>query len=369
MLEREGEGEGEEEGEGRTPSVYSLRETGEEMKVVCWAMEFEREGMGMGMGSSKNNEKEKQKATKQTITVVDPVLPMQDPRETFVAVEEEQGALGLGVAVSYHSGEGKLKLWAYLRVDEEAEKVREQAGEEEERGKVVAKAKGKGKGKEREREREKEGGRSISMDNPPSSPVPRILSAGGTTTKRKRSSIAAPSSFTAGDRPRPPPHSHAHGHRRSSSSNSNSITLPSGSSIPLPSAPLSGGGAGGETDLLEALGESMSATALLMKRTSSALSAASSVAIDRRGSITRNELSITLDRMALGGMGLGMGSMMMGGVGNVSGEMDREATVLGGGFGFGPGGIEDELSDELESAKSEVVLCKCWEMEIGARTR
>ena len=61
-------------------------------------------------------------------------------------------------------------------------------------------------------------------------------------------------------------------------------------------------------------------------------------AVDRRGSVTRNELSITMDRMALG---VGM-----------LGDMDREATFF-------------VTEHEETRMASDVLLSKVWEIDLA----
>lgn len=91
----------------------------------------------------------------------------------------------------------------------------------------------------------------------------------------------------------------------------------------------------GEADLLEALGGS-----LAMRRMGSGMGAMSAAMADRRTSLTRNELSVTMDRMALGISG--------------SAEMDREASTI---LSPGVSAPEDELP-------SDVIMRKVWEMQV-----
>lgn len=135
--------------------------------------------------------------------------------------------------------------------------------------------------------------------------------------KRKRSSVANSSRLAAA-------HDRERIQRRPSAING--------------SLPVTGAATSEEADLLDALGGTMGAA---MKRTASAISAMS--AVDRRGSVTRNELSVTMDRMALG-----VGSS----VGNGAGDMDREATLF----------IQE--GDQTRMI-SDVMIERVWEIDLS----
>ncbi|KAI5477699.1 anaphase promoting complex subunit 1 [Pseudohyphozyma bogoriensis] len=191
------------------------------------------------------------------------------------------------IIVSTNGEEGKIAIWHYTMPSDE---------DKNDNGKDDKK-KASVKGKEKE---------AAPSSSSASTEVP--IGRG----KRKRSSItgsgAPSSSNSAGDRS-----------TRRTSLASTSMSIPPSSS-----------------ELLDVLGETMT-----MKRTGSAQSQASALSqADRRGSVTRNELSITMDRMVLG-------------AGSGAGEMEREPAELG------PQSIEREDDEDAMVLEciSEDVAC------------
>ncbi|KAK4692756.1 hypothetical protein P7C70_g9062, partial [Phenoliferia sp. Uapishka_3] len=246
LLEREEEGNESAEPNQTPdlPTLYSLLGPADEMKVVAATLGLS----GLAPTSIPPHSHPHHPG------IDEPVQNLQE-RIIFVSDQsnEEEPAL-----VTTNAATGKVSIWAYAAIPPLIEEElngndRKRGGGDgtEEGGDSSTKRKGK--------ERETSGGKDVQASRP----------------KRKRSSIVNTSSShqtITGDR----------SHRRASYSNN-----PGSTSI----------GALNEADLLEALGETMG-TAAGMKRTTSAMSALA--ASDRRGSVTRNELSITMDRMALG---------------------------------------------------------------------
>lgn len=199
--------------------------------------------------------------------------PVQDLREQVVLVSDRRDG-SEPLLVTSNAGAKTISVWGYERVDQSITGDGTTRGEDQ-----------KGKGRETN-------GHPHERRTSVAAPTERSIS----TSKRKRPSYANASQalVSLGDRDRV--------QRRAS-------TVGALASTSLAVGTTMGGVSTEEADLLEALGDTM---ATGVRRTVSAMSA-----VDRRTSITRNELSVTLDRMALGiGMGLG------------GGEMEREPTLV-----------------------------------------
>lgn len=247
-----------------------------------------------------------------------PTNPFQDLHERIIFTSDRRdGSEPIFVCVNQESG--KVSVWAYARVDTE---------EQSSSGEILKGAldvKGKGRASI-------VGDDSQNMESNTTSRLGRtasLPSAAG--LKRKRPSFANNGfgSTSLGDRDR--------SQRRTSTVGSTSAAI---GGIGNTSGILN---AGEEVDLLEVLGETM-LMGPAMKRTASAISAMS--AAERRGSVTRNELSITLDRMALGAGAMG------GLLGVAAHDMDREATL------FVTEGEESRMV-------SDVIVEKIYEMDLG----
>lgn len=212
--------------------------------------------------------------------------PVQNLADRIIFVSDRSDA-SQPALVTANAATGKLAVWAYAAIPQPLEDELTPGPS------PSASPSSSKKGKERE--------------------VAPTAATTTTRSKRKRSSVAN-ASLTA-DR--------SHSGRRASLQNPNATAIL------------------GEQDLLEALGETMGTA---MKRTASAMSALA--AADRRGSVTRNELSLTMDRMALGNaLGVGVGQAG-------AGDMDREATLL--------------ISDSEESRMvSDVFVAKVYEMDLA----
>lgn len=281
LLERAPEGR--EVGNGELATLYSLLNPKEEIKVVSYTAALT--GL-FGEG---------QEEVKPKVEI--PTNPIQDLNERIVF----SSSRGLGeepIYVSANEVTGQISIWSYGRIDleEEISIV----------GAIPVEAElNKGKGKAMDLDE------SISVASAEKIFLP----------KRTRTSFTANQSTTANTQ------------RRVSTTGlgSASIAGPSGGGLPLNSE---------ESDLLEVLGETMGTA---MKRTASVISAMS--AAERRGSVTRNELSITLDRMALGGS-VGASGLA------ISGEMDREATLY--------------MAETEESRMaSDLMVERIWSIELG----
>jgi anaphase-promoting complex subunit 1 len=226
-----------------------------------------------------------------------PTTPVQDLSDRIIfASDRRDGSEPILVSVNRRSM--SVSVWSYGRVDTELSgtfNLNDEAGTEE-----------MSKGTSRDKDH---------MDDIPPSSRP------GGSYKRKRSSVGNVSTL--------PSNSNDRERLQRRPSTVNGIATGAGAE---------------EADLLEALGESIGAIA--MKRTASALSSMS--APDRRGSVTRNELSITMDRMALGvGSSNGIAVNLA-----LSGDMDREATLF---------------VDEGEQTRmiSDVMVEKGWEVDLS----
>lgn len=238
--------------------------------------------------------------------------PFADPAEQVVYTSSQRRREP-PVIVTTNGQKGKISVWSYRRIEED-----------------LTPKSAKAKGKERAASHAPATASSPVLSR--SSHLERSTIGNSTgpptvaSNKRKRPSFAGPSSqgpISLGDRDR-------------SVSTSRRISLSHGGNTST----------AGEADLLQALGASSSAG---MQRTASAMSSASiGMGVDRRTSVTRNELSVTMDRMALG---VGSRDGHLGGLG---GEMDREATML-----FSP----HEMHGEEE--RSDVELRKEWEMDLA----
>ncbi|KAL8291339.1 hypothetical protein RQP46_002317 [Phenoliferia psychrophenolica] len=225
--------------------------------------------------------------------------PAQNSDERIVFVSDTEP-----VIVTANKRTGKVAVWAYATIPHSDLDGDDADDDDEDRKRR------KGKGKERE------------------VPPPPPPQSAGLRSKRKRSSAAAGNSSLINNTSVDRSVSASLSHRRTSLQHQN----PNNSSLL----------GAGEADLLEALGAGGGGAA--MKRTASAMSALA--AADRRGSVTRNELSITMDRMALG-------NALGGGVGGGGGDMDREATMLQSGVG-----------GDQEGMVSDVFISRVYEMDL-----
>lgn len=287
LLERAEEG-----GEGdqaEMATLYSLLDPSEEMKVVSTTCSLSQ------LFPSRTTSTASPPAQPIATGPTEPIQDLQD-RIIFVSSRTDGSE---PVLVSANASTGKISIWAYAQLEDALDEPASTTAE-------------KGKGKEKAAAK----------------PLP-ALGVGGdrslSSGKRKRSSFANASSasISLGDRDRL--------QRRPSGVGGAGGAGPG--SISLAVGATNGGTE--EADLLEALGESMGAGAGV-KRTASAMSALA--AVDRRGSVTRNELSITMDRMALG---VGM-----------LGDMDREATFF-------------VTEHEETRMASDVLLSKVWEIDLA----
>lgn len=231
--------------------------------------------------------------------------PIQDHGERLIHASD--GHAGPEpIVVTANSTFGRISVWSYARVSPEVS--RSTAGMDRQ---SPSKAKGKAKA-------------STTIDLSPSmSRMDRTMSANG---KRKRTSLHGPSSYAAsnGDRDR--------SQRR--------VSLNNGTA----SVSFSLGDSADEVHLLEALEEKMGGGASSMKRAASAMSTGLSNS-DRRTSVTRNELSITMDRMALGH---GHGSTQ-----GIPGDIDREATV-------------PQSEGDRKQKESDLLMARVWEMDLSS---
>lgn len=291
LLERAEEGG--ESGQAEMATLYSLLDPSEEMKVVSTTLSLSR--LFPSSPTSPNSHLSSAALPTRPIAT-DPTEPIQDLQDRIVFVSSRTDG-SEPVLISANASKGKIGIWTYAQLEDALDEPASATTD-------------KGKGKEK----------ASAKPLPALGAGDRSLSSG----KRKRSSFANASSasISLGDRDRL--------QRRPSAVGGAGIGAGAGS------ISLAVGAANGvteETDLLEALGESMGAG---VKRTASAMSALA--AVDRRGSVTRNELSITMDRMALG---VGM-----------LGEMDREATLF-------------VLEHEETRMVSDVLLSKVWEIDLA----
>lgn len=291
LLERAAEGEERIGKEAGMPTLYSLLESTDEIKVVSFSSRLE--GLFEGMEGER-------KARARAAT-----SPIQDLGERIVLVSDRRDG-SEPVVVTVNRERGKVAVWSYARVQVDVEGSGEAVDEgDPERMEGVVQANEKGKG----RAMDQSGEISIAIINP------------STSSKRKRTSFVYGNVSTTLDRSQ----------RRTSASGLGSTSLPHAV----------GALNNEESDLLEVLGPSMGSA---MKRTPSIINAMS--AAERRGSVTRNELSITLDRMALSG---GAGPAV---IGAAAGEMDREATLF-------------DVEVEESRMVSDVMVEKIWEIDLG----
>lgn len=221
--------------------------------------------------------------------------PIQDLKEGIVFVSDRKDG-SEPILVSLNKRSKRISVWSYGKVIEE--NLKEKSG--------------KGKGVKKD-----EGSNNLAVPTTSTSKN-RQSSIPTTGAKRKRqSSISHPDRIS----------------RRTSTGNNNTG--------------VAGTGLLEEADLLEVLGDSLGTS---MKRTASTHNANS---VDRRTSVSRNELSITMDRMALS-VGAGLGGVGMGGVTGM-GEMDREWTIV--------------MERDEERMVSDVFLEKVWELQIPESSR
>lgn len=249
-------------------------------------------------------------------SAVEPLTPVQDLQDHIIfASNRKDGSEPL--LVSANRAQGKISVWSYARVPPSSEQNEAGGGKPPSR-----------KGKERATTAD------ILSPTMTTRPLDRTFNS---SSKRKRPSFAGASHppVSLGDRDRS-----LNGGRRISLSGGAGSTSFNGIA----------GGASGEADLLEALEEQMNGghggmgVNSTMRRTTSAMSSSLNAA-DRRTSVTRNELSITMDRMALG-----QGSRD--GMTGTGGEMDREATLF--------------LTEGEETRMvSDVLIQKVWEFDLA----
>lgn len=283
-------------------TLWELKGVGEELRPV---MRCEK----MTLGDGKDREAK----------VEAPLSPFADLEERIVLVSDRKDG-SEPLIVFANEEKRKISVWCCAEVDHPDEGV-----EENEQG--------KGKGRE--------------------PPTPTTTT---TTGKRKRTSFAVSNTSTVS--------AGGGGSGPGNTSNNNTANVSLGDRDPRLLASgrrVSTSGGGGnpasnpgnitssvpDSDLLEALAAGGMASSAGMKRTTSAMSALS--AVDRRGSVTRNELSVTMDRMALG-----------------SGGVEGDLTLLGGGLGDEDGWESLEGGLGVGAKKRERVLSKVWEMEIGS---
>ncbi|GAA5888864.1 hypothetical protein JCM5296_005019 [Sporobolomyces johnsonii] len=289
LLERAREGREVLEGEeGRAgagmPTMYTLRGVYDEMKPV---------GVVHGGGSMGLEEGEGGGTTS--------AIEELDEQVVFVSKEE-----GMPLVVSANSKRGKVAVWTYARV---------------EGGAAAAGAKGKGKGKEVDTLEDLPGfGLGMGLEDASFTSNSTSLRRSHGPRRARTSAGGGGADITlmtaAGDRSL----------RRASTSTS---------AYHLPDA---------QASLLEALSASDPSRSSLRRTPSHPPSTSD----DRRTSITRNELSVTMDRMALS-----QGASSAGGVPGGGGDMDREATMF----------MSEE--DQMGGERCEVGLRKVWEAELG----
>ncbi|BGP51376.1 Anaphase-promoting complex subunit 1 [Rhodotorula kratochvilovae] len=250
-------------------------------------------------------------------------LQLQDDADERVVFASSSAGNAPRVLVSANARTRKLRVWRYARLEAGLAGAEPDDGSGEEGESVLAGLAGdvKGKGKARAGDADGDASRASS--------AAMRTSLSGTKRKHGASFGAAGVEVTLAGGERSVRrasagglHGHGHGHG--------------------PKPRLSAGGAAGasrildrqEHDLLEALG----ADAHGSRRPAMGLA-------DRRASASRNDLSITMDRMALsqGASSVGMAAL----------DMDREGTLLVG------GGEMDE-----SAARSEVVLEEVWDADL-----
>lgn len=226
--------------------------------------------------------------------------PLQDFNERLLLASDRRHD-SEPVLVTANASSGRLSVWSYARVLPPSDAPN--------RSQSTSKTT-KGKSKE-----------NVTSHLAPSmSRMDRTMSSSG---KRKRSSLHGPGHSSTTDRDR--------------DRSTRRISLGDG----VGSSSLALAGSADEMNFLEALEEKIGG-ASSMKRGASAMSTGLSSS-DRRTSVTRNELSITMDRMALG----------HGSTQGMPGEMDREATMFA-----------DEVN--LNKHASDILMAKVWEMDLSS---
>jgi anaphase-promoting complex subunit 1 len=269
-----------------TPTLYSLLHPEEEMSVVSSTSTLS--GLFSNEPMSAHSFGFRQ--------------PVQDLSERLILASDRLDA-SEPIMVTTNASSGRLSVWSYARVSPVSPTHLDGA---------TSTSRSKGKAKET----------TSSLLSPSMSRMDRTMSASG---KRKRSSLHGPA------------HSAANLHERERDRSTRQTSLGNG----VGSSSLAFAGSADELDLLEALEEKIGG-ASSMKRGQSAMSTGLSSS-DRRTSVTRNELSITMDRMALG----------HGSTQGVPGEIDREATMFA-----------DEV--DLKKHPSDILIAKVWDMDLSS---
>ncbi|GJN93756.1 hypothetical protein Rhopal_006813-T1 [Rhodotorula paludigena] len=273
-------------------------------------------------------------------------VPLSDMDERVVFLSSPALPLNAPAAlVSTNTREGKVRVWQYARVDPGALGVEDAVGSAgaDILADLPADVKGKGKARESMNESATDEGGAVPTHDSVAMDRSRTSLSG---TKRKHGGAGAPgdeldgtSSFSYGSSSRADERS-----VRRASAGGQGGNRPRTSTGGLGASGLSRV-LDGQDELLEALGHS--AEPLVGAHAGVSRRPGITVA-DRRTSMTRNELSVTMDRMVLS-----QSQAVGGGLGAAGLDMDREATVLLG-EGDGPG-----------EAKSEIVLQQVWEAELG----
>ncbi|BGP35109.1 Anaphase-promoting complex subunit 1 [Rhodotorula toruloides] len=276
------------------PTLYTLSDLYDEMKAVAVVPSFRY---------SSGREKVE-------VETDGPVVPVDDVDEKVVFVSMRERKCEPPVAVSMNEKTKKVSIWAYGRLKAKLEE------DEVANGPVLAELDSKGEGKAVARDVRDETNRATST---------RMSRRRGSLsgTKRKLADTSAHSASMPEER----------SIRRASGQHV-------GSSKGRPRLSISHI-IGQQDELLEAL----SHNAEPLKPPSNATTSAAlrrPATIDRRTSMTRNDLSVTMDRMALS-----QGASSAGG-----GDLEREATMF--------------FSEaEQTSAASEVVLQRLWDADLG----
>ncbi|PRQ70979.1 anaphase promoting complex subunit 1 [Rhodotorula toruloides] len=277
------------------PTLYTLSDLCDEMKAVAVVPSFRC--------TSGREEVE--------VETDGPIIPVEDLDEKVVFVSTMERAGEPPVAVSMNEKTRKVSIWAYGRL-----KAKLEGEEVVANGPVLAELdpKGEGKAVARDGGEETNGATSVGMSRGRGS-----LSG----TKRKLADTSA-----------------------------HSASMPEERSIRRASGQYVGSSKGRprlsisrvidqEDELLEALSHNAEPLKPPPNATSSA-ALRRPATIDRRTSMTRNDLSVTMDRMALS-----QGASSAGG-----GDLEREATIF--------------FSEaEQTSAASEVVLQRLWDADLG----
>lgn len=324
MLERERDGGeahtlGSEEGE--LPTLYSLMDPKEEIKVV-----MRSQGGIAGLSHPKipnqsarpeGSAKGKGKGDRDDLSnphTLGSVSAFHDLNHdvVFASTNEVEP-----IFVTHNRLTRKLFLWSYGRIPRQNRRSSHEARDGEEAADET----------------------NATATLLPSLHIPGTLSS---SNKRKRTSInALPMSS-------PLSRQNIERNTRRSTLNPNlTISGPGGPSSVITST----AGFLGEEDLLVALGAES-----VMRRSGSNISNPGISAPDRRTSLTRNELSITMDRMALGVGGLGTGSGTTGAA-NLLGTGTRAGVERGAG--------STDLSSEDDENEIDVCVDLIWESEVA----